>query len=216
MHNKFSIRDKSILVGLYFSKFDKSGLNELGFENYTEAFNTIGFALGSKPASIKNYRDEFDPFFPNPRLGWHKRNIRDYCKKVYDDFSSLDFVIFSDLIKSFLFKEYELNKFIKKIEKSKYSAATAKRLLTGIAAEEYFKINYKNIFEFKNFSITDTTKNACGFDFKMDLGLNYYCVEVKGLNTNSGNIMLTEKEFFIAKSLKEKYLSDYQIITKRK
>ena len=59
-------RDRLILVGLYFSKYDSLGVKELGFESYVEAFNVIGYALGSRPASIKNYRDEFDPLSPNP------------------------------------------------------------------------------------------------------------------------------------------------------
>ena len=117
MANNFSIRDKSILVGLYLSKFDEEGLQRLGFEGAKQAFNTLGYSIGSKPASIKNYRDEFDPYFPNSRKGWHKRNIREYCKKFLDDFSSLDFDSFTDLIKSFLFKNYEIEKFIDKIEK---------------------------------------------------------------------------------------------------
>ena len=45
--------------------------------------NVIGFALGAKPASIKNYRDEFDPVFPNKRKGWHKRPMRNYCKQKW-------------------------------------------------------------------------------------------------------------------------------------
>ena len=53
-------RDRLILVGLYFSKYDSLGLKGLGFESYVEAFNVIGYALG------KNYRDEFDPLSPNP------------------------------------------------------------------------------------------------------------------------------------------------------
>jgi hypothetical protein len=53
-------RGKLILVGLYLSKYDSLGLKRLGFESFMEAFNVIGYALGSKPASIKNYRDEFD------------------------------------------------------------------------------------------------------------------------------------------------------------
>ncbi len=69
MDNRFSIRDKSILVGLYLSKFDDEAIENLGFKGVTEAFNTLGYSIGSKPASIKNYRDEFDPFFPNPRKG---------------------------------------------------------------------------------------------------------------------------------------------------
>jgi hypothetical protein len=62
-------RNKLILTGLYLSKYDSLGLRELGFESFAEAFNVIGYAMGSRPASIKNYRDEFDPLFPNRRKG---------------------------------------------------------------------------------------------------------------------------------------------------
>ena len=80
----FSAREKAIISGLYLSKFDKEGLHHLGFDSFTEAFNVIGLALNVKPASIKNYRDEFDPKFPNERRGWHKRAMRPYVKDVYD------------------------------------------------------------------------------------------------------------------------------------
>jgi len=69
LHN----RDKQIICGLFLSKFDKSAIKKLGFESFTEAFNTLGYSLGARPASIKNYRDELDPYFPNDRRGWHKR-----------------------------------------------------------------------------------------------------------------------------------------------
>jgi hypothetical protein len=62
-------REKLILSGLYLSKYDLLGLKGLGFESFAEAFNVIGYALGSRPASIKNYRDEFDPLFSNRRKG---------------------------------------------------------------------------------------------------------------------------------------------------
>lgn len=56
---QMSSRDKSILAGLYLSKFNSEGLRRLGFDSFTEAFNVIGLALGVRPASVKNYRDEF-------------------------------------------------------------------------------------------------------------------------------------------------------------
>ena len=87
---KLTLREKSILAGLYLSKFDAEGLKFLGFDNFTEAFNVIGLALGVQPASVKNYRDEFDPLFPNERQGWHKREIRKYCKDIYDTFHALN------------------------------------------------------------------------------------------------------------------------------
>jgi hypothetical protein len=81
---RVATREKLILAGLYLSKYDPLGMKKLGFESFTEAFNVIGYAMGSQPASIKNYRDEFDPLFPNRRKGWHKRPIRDYCRKVFE------------------------------------------------------------------------------------------------------------------------------------
>ena len=75
---RYSTRDKSILIGLYLSKFDKDGLKSLGFSGFMEAFNTLGLAVGAKPLSLRNYRDEFDPYFSNPRIGWSKRVLRDY------------------------------------------------------------------------------------------------------------------------------------------
>src|SRR5271169_6625544 len=98
---RIATREKLILAGLYLSKYDSAGLKKLGFESFVEAFNVIGYALGQKPASIKNYRDEFDPLFPNKRLGWHKRPTRDYCHEVFTVYKSLDLDTFAGLIKSF-------------------------------------------------------------------------------------------------------------------
>src|ERR1700688_3741000 len=99
---KIATREKLILVGLYLSKYDSLGLKRLGLENFTEAFNVLGFAMGSKPASIKNYRDEFDPLFPNRRKGWHKRETRAYCLRVFEEYRNLDLQSFTALIESFV------------------------------------------------------------------------------------------------------------------
>lgn len=205
MKNNFSAKYKSILIGLYLSKFDEKALNTLGFEGAKQAFNVLGYSVGSKPASIKNYRDKFDPYFPNSRKGWHKRDIREYCKIFLTNFDNVSFEDFTDLIKSFVVKNYELEKFIDSIEKKDYSESIAKRLVTGSAAEEYFKLNYHLINDFQEFEIQDTTKLACGFDFKLSSQNHFYCVEVKGSNAKSGSITMTEKEFRVAKDLKERY-----------
>ena len=59
-------KKKAILAGLYLAKFDEEGLQWLGFDRFREAYNAFGFALNEKPKNIQNYRDEFDPEFPNP------------------------------------------------------------------------------------------------------------------------------------------------------
>jgi hypothetical protein len=117
----------------------------------------------------------------------------------------MQFMEFSDLIKSFFIENYAIERFITKEIKKDYSESVAKRLLTGKAAEEYFKLEYSNIDIFKSYNILDTTNMACGFDFKLTADLNYYCIEVKGLNEVKGNIQLTEKEFFVAQNMKLNY-----------
>lgn len=205
MISNFSTRDKAILIGLYLSKFDEEGLQALGFEGMYQSFNALGYSIGSKPASIKNYRDEFDPYFPNKRKGWYQRKLREHCKRILDEFSGLSFDEFTELVKSLVIKDYEFEKFISKIEKKDYSETVAKRLITGVAAEEYFKVNYHSINDFTNYELKDTTKLACGFDFRLTLNSEYYCVEVKGLNTLTGRILMTEKEFLVAQNLKQSY-----------
>ena len=197
--------DKTTLAGLYFAKFDKQALESLGFSGIRQACNAIGYSLGSAPASIKNYRDEFDRLFPdNPRKGW-QRNLKARSERLFNEYNSLDFEAFTDLIKSFLFPHYEEEKAIGAIIKPDKTESVAKRLITGKAAEEYFKIKYMSINEFYGYELKDTTNLACGFDFKLSLNSNFYCVEVKGLNLNTGNIVMTEKEYTVASDLKDRY-----------
>jgi hypothetical protein len=66
---RIATRERLILAGLYLSKYDSVGLKKLGFKGFKEAFNVIGYALGAQPASVKNYRDEFDPLFPKSQEG---------------------------------------------------------------------------------------------------------------------------------------------------
>lgn len=202
---EFSIRKKSILAGLYLSKFDKRGLLVFGFNSFTEAFNILAFSIGAKPASIKNYRDEFDPYFPNKRKGWHKRQFREYCKVVYDEYANLDFISFQKLIKSFAIKNYDVEEVVYEIDETEKLNAFAKRLLTGNAAETYFSKNYNSIQKFEGLDIKDTTALGCGFDFKLSNGKNIYLVEVKGLSKSSGSILFTEKEHAVAERYKDKF-----------
>lgn len=200
-----SIRKKSILIGLFLSKFDKRGIASLGLHSFTEAFNVLGLAIGAKPASIKNYRDEFDPYFPNNRQGWHKREFREYCKTIYKEYSDLDFLTFQNLIKSFTIDNYDIEEIIAQTDDSESLNAVAKRLLTGNAAEKYFINNYNSIVNFDGFHLKQTTNLGCGFDFKLSNDNDFFCVEVKGISKSSGNILITEKEYKMAEIYNEKY-----------
>jgi len=197
---------KAMLIGMYLSKFDKQGLLILGFKSFTEAYNILGLSLDVKPLSIRNYRDEFDPVFPNKRKGWHKRPMHQNRKDMLLKYNNLDILEFTKLIKKIIYKNPDIDLLEESIlqigdEENQF----AKRLVTGQAAEQYFKDTFQSIELFKECSIQDTTKLGCGFDFKLNFDNKFYAIEVKGLSLNRGSIMLTQKEYQVANSLKDKY-----------
>ncbi|HEV2202545.1 MAG TPA: DUF3883 domain-containing protein [Bryobacteraceae bacterium] len=201
-------REKLILVGLYLSKYDSLGLKALGFESFVEAFNVVGYALGSRPASIKNYRDEFDPLFPNGRKGWHKRQIREYCRKVFDEYKGLDFETFTGLIKSFVgYDENAWSEVEVKEEQREGESYFAKRLITGLAAEQYFESVQPNLPEFSGYVAENTTRLGCGYDFRLRTNRReeFLAVEVKGLKERIGSVSLTPKEHEVAGTMTDRY-----------
>jgi hypothetical protein len=201
-------REKLILAGLYLSKYDLLGLKSLGFESFKEAFNVIGYAMGSQPGSIKNYRDEFDPLFPNRRKGWHKRPTREYCLKVFEKYKGLDLESFTGLIKSFVgYDENAWSEIQVKGEQEEGESYFAKRLITGVAAEQYFLSLQPSLPEFEDYDVEDTTRLGCGYDFRLrtDAHEHFLAVEVKGLRERTGGLSMTPKEHAVATALKDRF-----------
>ena len=205
---QIGLREKLVLCGLYLSKFDTIGLKILGFDSFIEAFNVLGYSLGSKPASVKNYRDEFDPLFPNARKGWHKRSTRKYCLEVFERFNALDLETFAGLLKSFVTGGRSYPSFIDSEEKTDAEDSSfARRLITGLAAEQYFETMQPSLPEFKDFRLENTTRLGCGYDFRLTSGKKseFTAVEVKGIAGHRGLLSLTPKEHEVAKILNERY-----------
>ena len=201
-------REKLILTGLYLSKYDSLGLKKLGFDSFVEAFNVIGYALGEKPASIKNYRDEFDPLFPNKRKGWHKRATRQYCLKVFEEYKGLDLETFTALVKSFAgYDENAWSEVDSKAKTGDSESSFAKRLVTGLAAEHYFESARSSLAEFRDCPIENTTRLGCGYDFRLcpTVRGDFLAVEVKGMNERTGNLSLTPKEYEVASDLSNRF-----------
>lgn len=200
-------RPRAILAGLYLSRFDRQALAALGFGGPREAFNVIGYALGVRPASIKNYRDEFDPYFSNPRAGWKGRPLRGYCRAVMEQHAAWTFDQMTEAVKGMLIEQYEVEQFLASLSPAAAQEdAVAKRLATGKAAEAYFRQHYGESELLAGYDLTDTTLLGCGFDFRLVRGSAYYCVEVKGLQGPGGSIVLTEKEHQMAERLRERYV----------
>jgi hypothetical protein len=206
--SRIPTREKLILTGIFLSKFGSMGLKKLGFRTYAEAYNLVGYALGSRPSSIKNYRDEFDPIFPNARKGWHNRGIREYCKKVLDEYGKLDFASFSGLIKSFVGYDENIWSGIQtKDDGGERTSGFARRLITGLAAERYFESVHSTLPEFQGLSIENTTQLGCGYDFRLcgRGARGFLAVEVKGIREKAGSVSLTPKEYEAATKLQNNF-----------
>ena len=202
-----SRREKLILAGLYFSKYDSLGLKRLGFGSFAEGFNAIGYAMGSKPASVKNYRDEFDPLFPNQRKGWHRRPIRDYCLRVFEDYKDLDFESFTGLIQSFVGYDENAWSEVQAEAQDQSESQFARRLITGLAAEQYFSSVQPGLPEFEGYTVENTTRLGCGYDFRLNIETrdDFLAIEVKGLRGQTGSVSLTPKEYEVASVLKSRF-----------
>jgi len=164
--------------------------------------------LGSQPASIKNYRDEFDPLFPNPRKGWHKRQIREYCLKIFEEYRNLDRELFTGLIKSFV--GYDENAWSELEEKEGLEegpSSFAKRLITGLAAEQYFESVHTSLVEFHGCALENTTRLGCGYDFRLRKPGHddFLVVEVKGLREEAGSLSLTPREHRAATEMRDRF-----------
>jgi len=202
---KFSNRDKLILAGLFLSKFDETGLAALGFSGFTEAYNVIASSLKGRATSLKNYRDEFDPYFPNKRKGWHGRPLRDHCRQVMEKYAALSLEEFSGLIKSEISDAGELSSLEEMIDDAN-AGSFAKRLITGQAAEKYFESRFALVKPFQNCQIINTTALGCGFDYRLVNAENHsLVVEVKGLNASTGSVQMTSKEYRVAEFLRDRF-----------
>lgn len=196
-----SNHDKAILIGLYLSKYSEKALEEFGFSTYRQAYNVLGYATHTKPTSVKLYRDEFDAVFPNGRKGW-PRGLKKYYHSYLDRTAGLTFDDFSTIVKTFVANDAEISLPGNGLPRRVFSA---QRLITGEAAEEYFRQEYATVDAFDGFECHDTTKAGCGFDFKLTRGNDFFCVEVKGLNEMEGSVMMTENEYATATAAGNRY-----------
>lgn len=80
-------RDKqqdTLIVSYYLSRINMEAVKELGYDSFKAAFEGLALLLGQKPATIKNMRDEFDPYFDNGRMGWYQRKLAPSRKAVFN------------------------------------------------------------------------------------------------------------------------------------
>ena len=195
-----------MLIGLFLSKFDKAGLELLGFNRFWEAYNAFALALGGLPKNINNYRDEFDPYFPNQRKGWASRPLRPSRKAMMEKYAGLSMEEFAALIRREVSPLGDAEDAMEITAHGDPEASFAKRMMTGQSAENYFESHYSEISYFSQASVKRTTTFGCGFDFKIETGDNpYFAVEVKGMGAVNGSVRMTNKEYKVADYLRDRY-----------
>ncbi len=93
-------------------------------------------------------------------------------------------------------------------EQDEGGSTFAQRLITGLAAENYFESVHAGLAEFAGCQLENTTRLGCGYDFRLRKAQqeqDFLAVEVKGLKDQRGRLSMTPKEHDVAASLKDRF-----------
>jgi hypothetical protein len=202
----------AMIVAFYLSKYGERGLANLGYRSYRQAFDSVGSLLGVKPNSVKNWRDEFDPFYDNNRKGWYRRGIRPTRVKVMEAFDGLSEDAITEIVRDIVDPEKAttvastLQATLAEIEKADIAQAEASqreirytpRGPTGRMAEEVFIAKFRAGLTPFTGELQDRRDEGVGFDFEVFSEQGSTLVEVKGLAKERGGISFTDKEWSVA------------------
>lgn len=76
------------IVGYYLSRFDRDAYQKLGFGNITDTHKIIGSILEVPYFTVQNRRDDFDPYFENPRQGRRNKPLTPFKIEIYHGFKA--------------------------------------------------------------------------------------------------------------------------------
>jgi hypothetical protein len=198
----------ALIPAFYLSKYDRDALSALGYSGFTAAFNDIGQRLGISSSSVKNKRDDFDPFHENVRAGWHQRPLGPSRAKTVALLDEVSFGALTGLVKDLLHSaEYrssdevtEIVGSLKASEGKSTTGAFVPRGVTGRRAEELFiKLFGRGGIPIEG-ELIDRREDGCGYDFLLKDGNEDHQLEVKGLSGLDGGILFTDKEWQTAQT----------------
>ena len=205
---------KALIIAFYLSKFDRKGVKQLGYNNFSEAFNAIGATLGVKSSTVKHMRDSFDPYCSRVRVGWYQRKILPSRAGVIEAFDQVSEEAMVEIVQQLLHEGEATTQIytgpISEPEKATWNLLDdnpfALRIRTGEKAEQFFMDQYPYLDLFQQSFLEDTRKFGIGFDFRATFPSNYYAIEVKGISNLHGYISFTDKEWNVAKMLGQDYV----------
>lgn len=207
----------ALIVAYFLSRLDKDAPALLGYSNFNHAAREIGRILDVKPSTVKNMRDEFDYHLENSRVGW-KRELRGSRLKVLQTFQTVGddelLQVAKEIIENKDWSQTEGYRDLHVLlaESEKTPAKTKDFIIrgpTGRAAEEYY-MNYfvEHPLPAKG-ELIDCRDMGCGYDFRIEAaGGEVFYIEVKGLATGDGGILITDKEWQTA----IKHRRDYYLV----
>ena len=82
------VQSDALATAYYFSRVNDNAVINLEYTSHTEALKKMAAIIGVKYSTLKNMRDEFDPYFNNGRAGWYQRDLSESRKEIFDYFSS--------------------------------------------------------------------------------------------------------------------------------
>jgi hypothetical protein len=203
---RFRIETEAIVIGYVMSRLDREYLEARKCSSWEQAFAEAAQALSKPPRTFDNLRDEFDPVHPNPRRGWHQRQLRPNRQRVLDELKDVSDDALLELVDRILKQDESAT--IEAIDSlavvNRVAYNVAERLLTGRRAEEFFLANTEPIIQVAAGDILDMRQAACGYDFGVQ-NRSEWAVEVKGLKEAKGGIQFTDREWAEAKARRENY-----------
>ncbi len=196
----------AIVVGYAMSRLDDRYLRSQGVRTWKAAFDRAAKALRVRPTSLKNLRDEFDPFHDNSRKGWRNRPLRPNRQRVMGDLSEVsDDALLESIGRILGGDETATEELLDSLIETRPPVHNvAERLLTGRRAENLFLNNCESWVGIRRSEILDRRDSALGFDFAV-AELSERAIEIKGLKGHSGAIQFTDREWSEAKIRRAQY-----------
>ncbi len=194
------LETEALVIGYAMSRLDAAYIRCRNARSWQAVYEEAAQALTVRALSIRNLRDEFDPFHSNKRSGWHQRPIKPSRQRVLDDLKDLSDDALMALVDRIILQDEEATaEAVDSLAAVPRTAQNvAERLLTGRRAEEYFLAHSEALVGIKQRELVDNRQAACGFDFAVNRRPEVG-IEVKGLKPLKGEVLFTDREWAEAK-----------------
>lgn len=197
--------EQAIVVSYYLSRFNDEALENLGYKTWNDAFADLSQKLQINKHTIKNWRDEFDPFH-GYRAGWHQRQPRKTISNIISQFEQLEEYDIRQVVEEIIIgNKIELPE----IDNSETTVISNPVFIlrgpTGKKAEQFFIEYHRNNNSPVAGELIDTRDLGCGYDFEIKSESDQHFIEVKGLASNIGGLLFTNKEWETAKQERTKF-----------